>query len=174
MLSSISILALRCLPAHTLGIIMFSTGDVYFLSPHVPLFFAPPSFLHLSLFTRDPLHSSSTTKFHFIKVWLNICLPENVFISHAWRIQNWFIQHIFIVGLLCARTHPRHLGHFNEQNPKTSCLWGSYILEDKVGIISKMDKPSVLYVTKWKPTSKRKVEQDKGSQKRLQKSRWSG
>lgn len=65
-----------------------------------------------------------------------------------------------------ARTHPRHLGHLSEQNSKTFCACGSYILDQRIKSISKMDKSQILYATMWRPTSERKVEV-KGDQKCL-------
>lgn len=105
--------------------------------------FIPHSFLHLSCFSSDHTHSSSTTKFQFIRVWLNFCLSENVSTHTEYRIES-FIQCLF--GGLCARTHSRHLGQLNEQNSETSHSCGPCILEERVGRINKIDKSRILYM----------------------------
>ena len=143
MLFLISILVLNCFPAHTLGIIMFSTGDVYFLSPHLPLFFAPPSFLHLSFHQRsfaflkhnEISFYKSLAEYLFIWKCLYLTLMTNIELIHS--------AYIYCGPTLCQDTsqtfgtlqwtkppnflplrilHSRRQGRDNKQNGQTKCL----------------------------------------------------
>lgn len=82
--------------------------------------------------------------FIFIEVWTNFCLSENVSTHAEYRIDS-FINCLF-GGLLCARTHSRHLEQLSEQNSETSHSCGPCTLEEWVGRINKIDKSSILYM----------------------------